>query len=199
MRIKLTSKVATTLLCLSLFIDSPMSAEYSEEEIRYTLLELSSSAREDSDDNMPLVDVEQMLIGPPPTDLVILNQNIRLDFPDNIEAKVGSAIDCEGFVRKCFVLYGSFKLAVGNDFSFEKQSKWQWQDYAYTATVKRELSIMGRPIEAVEVFGKSIGDNPFFITFFISPEIGVFYLKLDTGGAVYTYILDSEKGLWAKN
>lgn len=189
--------MAVMFICL--VIDFPVLAASSDQEIRYTLLDLGSLDRKNDEVTIPIVDKSEMLIQLPSLNLIIENQSIRLDLSKHVKETIGKSIECDGFSKKCFIFFDYFKLALGNDFSFEKQSNWEWQNFQYVATVKRDISIMGRKIHAVEVFGRTLGENPLFVTFMISPDVGVFYLYFDTGGAVYTYILDSDKGLWAPN
>ena len=189
--------LVSLLIFLCVAIQPRASAVTCEPSAHYTLLDVGSKNSESNEIDMDSFNVGDMYIGPPPSDLMVKSDYIRLNLPLGTDAKVGSVVECKGFSRKCFVLFQHFKIALGDDFSFDTTSKWQWEGFKYIASSKREVSILGKTIEAVEVNGQQMGENPLFVTFFISPGIGVFYLKMDTGGAVYTYILGSQKGIWA--
>lgn len=195
-------RYATTMLGLS-FCFSLLAFAESEnatgEVFHYTQLEIGSTQPEMAQIDMERFEEGDGYTGEPFTGLIISDEAVIRDFPKGTEVKAGNAVECKGFSRKCYVFFDLFNIALSNDFSFERTSKWEWGGFTYIASIQRKVSILGKPIQAVEVFGQQLGSEPLFVTFLIAPELGVVYLRLYGEDFFYSYVLGSEKGLWANS
>lgn len=188
----------TAVLCVSGFLASASAqSAASATPVSYSLLEIDVSESSDDKLDSGLIDSTQVLYGPPVENLVISDTEIRSRFEGNLYDEIGRVVECEKFSRKCLIIRDLYKLALGDNFSFENTSTWEWEDFVYVASFARRMVILGQPVDVVEVSGQSKEHPSIWVSFLISRDMGVIYFKLNAGGFVQTYILGSEQGLWA--
>lgn len=197
MNINIINGIILALSFLAVSVGCTAPPIPSTSTISYSLLELDVSELPEDKLNIDITNSDELLHGSLVETLVISDASIRTGFEDNLYNEIGSVVECKGFSKKCIVISDVYRLALGDNFTFEQASTWEWKDFIYIASTKRRMVILGHPIDVVEVTGQNKQHPSIWVSFLISRENGIVYFKLNVDGFVQSYILSSDKGLWA--
>jgi len=134
------------------------------------------------------------------TGFILKGSNIHRSIDNKTYERIGKVVECKGFLEKCIVIDGYFKLMISKEFSFDSNKiiSWEWEDYKYTINQKMEYSLLGNNLNVVEIIAVCKTCNFKLARFYYAERLGLIEFVLYSDTFILGYRLSDHVGFFSK-